>query len=500
VKLVTKINVGFHFADDRGNRISSTEFAKFLLAKSLDACDPALAASVRSEGNWRKNYQRYFLATSKIEFANRNRGFDLASSALATMGAQIIREDGASLSQLAQIGFGQRNLVHTIRVKGGSVAQRFWPEADNALPEVADSWAQQGLAEDDVVRAFEFLHRNPSLPIADDLLIALAGNAELAPTRDWLSMGGRVAVVARPNPKAWQELIAHARSTAGELLICVDSSVSISSTASDEEIAAVAGLNFVDQVAEVASWVHDLSRNENRIVISSNAYVGGSKQIIAQAAQDAIIGVASDNIARAKLALSWLATPLDVVVADASIAEKQLAAFDIRSFAEKVRDAIFAPWGQLKPAQPELVDSPNGKFTNFDASSVRQGSSYLLAKHSEKWRALVSARRGNLTSFTVAPPATTRSVLRVKVLEKTYRGLGAFGIAPFEATAARRAMALILLRNLHDPASPAAPQNSAKSPVAMVSATAIHGGIWRLGYHPDSIWVAATLLGWLRRK
>jgi hypothetical protein len=490
----------FHFADENGNTLSSTEFAKFLLARSLDACDPALAASVRAETNWRKHYQRYFLATSKIEFADRNHSFDLASSALATLGAQIVRQDGASLTQLAQIGFGQRNLVHTIRIKGTAVAQRYWPEADHALPEVADSWVGQGLAEEDVIHAFEFLHRNPNLPIADDLLIALAGNAELAPTRDWLSLGGRVAVVARPNQKAWLELIAHARASAGELLVCVDSSVSISHTASDEEIASVAGLNFVEQVAEVSSWVHELSRNENRIVISSNAYVGGSKQIIAQAAQDAIIGVASENVPRAKLALSWLATPLDVVVADSNLAERQLAAYDMRGFAEKIRDSIFSTFGQLKPAEPEVVQSAQGAFTNFDASSVRQGSSYLLAKHSEKWRALVSARRGNLVSFTVAPPATTRSVLKVKILEKTYRGLGIFGIAPFEASAARRAMALILLRNLHDPASPAAPQNIAASPVAMVSATAIHGGTWRLGYRPDTIWIAATLFGWLRRK
>lgn len=489
---------GFHFADGNGNTLSSTEFAKFLLARAADASDPALAASIRAESKWRKNYQRYFLQVARIEFAERNNGFALANSGLGTLSGNIVDAEGSSLFELAEIGFTKRNIVHTIRIKGSGIADRYWPEADHALPEVADSWAQQGLAEEDVVHAFEFLHRNPALPIADDLLIALAGNAELAATRDWLDMGGRVAVVARPNAKAWADLIAHARGSAGELLVPVSNPLSHS--ASDEELAASAGLNFVDQIALTSSWLHELSRGENRIVISSNAYVGGSKQIIAQAAQDALIAVASENIAKSRLALSYLATPLDIVVTEKAIAEKQLAAFDMRDLGEKIRDAIFKPFGQLLPAAPEAVEAESNSFAIFDASSVRQGSSYLLAKHSEKWRAIVSARRGNLVSFTVAPPATTRSVLGVKILEKTYRGLHHFGVVPFESSAARRAMALILLRNLHDQSSPAAAQNSLKQPVAMVSATAIHGGTWRLGYRPDTIWVAATLFGWLRRK
>ncbi len=490
----------FFFTNASGERVNSTEFAKALLASATEPFDGTLANRIRAEGNWRKNYQRYFYAVGRTEFSDRNAGFEISKSGLDQLGSLIVNQNGHSLSALAKAGFATKALVRTIRIKGEGVPQNYWTESKQSLSAVARSWHERGLAEADVVHAFEFLEQNPQLPIAGDLLVALAGNAELSATRDWLSLGGRVAVIARPNPSAWRELIQFARTSAGELLIPVSSTQQVSNDSTDEQIAAIAGINFVDEIEQAASWIHDLSRLDARLVLASYAYVGGSKQIIAQAAQDALIAIACENLAKAKVALSWLATPLDIVNAEPPIAEKQFAAYAIRSAVEKARDGFWSLFGHLKAAAPDTIVDGAETFAIFDASSVRQGSSYLLAKHSEKWRALVAARQGHLTSFTVAPPAKTRSVLRVKILAKTYRGLWRFGVEPFSAAATSRAMALILLRNLHDPKSPAAPQNSAKSPLAMVSATAIHGGVWRLGYHPESIWVPATVLGWLAKK
>ena len=489
----------FRFVDSSGATTSSTGFAQQLIADSIQSISADLADSIRAEQNWRQNYQRYFLAVAELEFADRNQGFDLAVAALTALGSRIQDSDGTSISDLARAGFGKTGLVQTHMIRGEGLAQSYWPDRSQTLVSQAKQWHDRGYAEADVVSAFEFLQQNAELPIAGDLLIALAGNAELAATKEWLSLGGRVAVIARQNEATWLDLIQHARGSAGELLIPVAAETQLSHSASDKELAGAAGIDFVNQIEASASWIHELSRIENRVVLASFAYVGGSKQIIAQAAQDALIAVASENIAKSKLALSYLATPLDVVVADSALAEKQFAAYAIRTTSEKIRDAIFSRFGSLKPASPTVHHGSKDSFTIFDASSVRQGPSYLLAKHSEKWRALVSARRGNLVSFTVAPPATTRSVLSVNILNKTYRGLRRFAVEPFDAKVTRRAMALILLRNLHDPASPASPQNSVGNPVALVSATAIHGGIWRLGYHPDTIWVAATLFGWLTK-
>ena len=496
----TPIANDFFFTNGSGSRVNSTDFAKSLLAKAVEPFDEALAKRISAEGNWRKNYQRYFYAVGRLEFTDRNAGFEISKSGLDQLGRLIVNSQGQSLTGLAKDGFATKGQVRTIRIRGEGVPKSYWVESKQSLSEIASTWHARGLAEDDVVRAFEFLEHNPGLKLEGDLLVALAGNAELSATKDWLSLGGRVAVVARQNQRAWRELIEFARGSAGELLIPISNLHHLASDASDDQIAEAAGLNFVEDIEKTASWIHDLSRLDARLVLASYAYVGGSKQIIAQAAQDSLIAVTCENLAKAKVALSWLATPLDIVNAEPAIAEKQFAAYEIRSAIEKLRDGVWSCFGQLKPARPETVANGVEPFAIFDASSVRQGSSYLLAKHSEKWRALVAARQGHLTSFTVAPPARTRSVLRVKILAKTYRGLGRFAVEPFDAKATSRAMALILLRNLHDPESPASPQNSAKSPLAMVSATAIHGGVWRLGYHPETIWVPATVLGWFAKE
>jgi hypothetical protein len=484
----------FSFRDSQLNQVGSTDFAKQLLASSVNKADPVLAAEILAEGNWRKNYQSYFMRLSAIEFGDRGVSLEVMQSALTAMTEQIRNEDNRSLAELAVEGFAATGLVETVTITGTASVEARWPSLQQGssqqnLSRVAADWVARDLAEPDVVEAFKFLDANPQVQPAGDLMFALAGNAELSGARDWLSLGGRVAVIARPNETAWQSLIEHAERSAGTLLVPV-----LRERASNGSLAKRAGLDLVQDVSAIASWLHEISRAESRLVIASYAYIGGSNQIIAQAAQDALIAVACANLAKSKLALTWLATPLDVIVADAAVLKRQNSKSENRSCSVRLRDSFWKLFGQLKKTSISSIETPAGPVCIFDASSVRQGSSYLLAKHSEKWRAMVAARQGNLVSYTVAPPATTRSVLSVKILNLTYKGLGRFGVHPFTAEATRRSMALLLLRNLNDPAAPGASAKSSNQ-TALVSATAIHGGTWSLPYIPDSIWVPATVLG-----
>lgn len=483
----------FSFMDAQGKPLGSTDFAKQILASAAQLADPNLAQDIAAETKWRKNYQRYFLRFSELEFANA-RSMDVMQSALNALTGQIRNENKQSMIDVARQGFASAGLVQTIEIGGHSTTEARWPVKVASLEVIADDWVRRGLAESDVASAFRFLDQHPDVAPGGDLLFALAGNAELSSAKDWLSLGGRVAVVARPNAAAWQLLIDHAKNTSGTLLVPV-----LSSRGSAGELSQLAGLDLVQDIEAIASWLHDLSRKESRLVLSSYAYVGGSNQIIAQAAQDALIAVASANIVKSKLALSWLATPLDVVVGDVSIYADQLAKHRSRGFVARTRDAFWGIFGEVAKPAAKLIEVGTSRAASFDASSIRQGSSYLLAKHSEKWRAMVAARQGNLVSYTVAPPATTRSVLRVKILNYTYKGLARFGIYPFSAQATRRVMALLLLRNLNDPSAVAAPANSSNQ-VALVSSTAVHAGTWRTAYQPDSIWVVATVLGFFSRK
>ncbi len=482
----------FTFRDPKGNPVGSTEFAKQVIATAVEKSHADLARDILAENKWRKNYQKYFLRLSEIEFGDRAVAFEVMQSALAAMTEQIQNENNESIGGLARAGFISKGLVETVEIRGVGVVEPRWHNAK--LSDLATDWVNRDLAEPDVLEAFKFLDENPGLKPNGDLLFALAGNAELSGAKDWLSLGGRVAVVARPNPIAWRSLIDHAKQSAGTLLVPV-----LLANSAKPEVFERAGLDLVQDVAAIASWLHELSRNESRMVVSSYAYIGGSNQIIAQAAQDPIIAAAAANMAKLKLALSWLATPLDVVVAGTEIYDRQLDKHRARGSAVRMRDSFWRIFNQLEKPASSLIETASGQAVSFDASSVRQGSSYLLAKHSEKWRAMVAARQGNLVSYTVAPPAATRSVLGVRVLNYTYKGLARFGVYPFSAAATRRVMALLLLRNLNDSNSPAATENSGNQ-VRLVSATSVHAATWRLAYKSESIWIAATVLGFFSRR
>jgi hypothetical protein len=194
------------------------------------------------------------------------------------------------MAELAVNGFATANLVDTVEITGTAQTLKRWPGANQNLSQLAADWVARDLAEPDVLEAFKFLDANPNVRPAGDLLFALAGNAELSGAKDWLSLGGRVAVVARPNPAAWQSLIEHAERSGGTLLVPV-----LRARSTEGSLAERAGLDLVQDVEAIASWLHQVSRSASRVVIASYAYIGGSNQIIAQAAQDALIAAASKD-------------------------------------------------------------------------------------------------------------------------------------------------------------------------------------------------------------
>jgi hypothetical protein len=454
------------FIDGQGQPTGSTDFAKFVLAEAAGSFDQALAAEILAESNWRKNYQQYFRRFSWLELSHP----EVADRALAAMGQHYQDEQGQSPYAQALRGFQSREAFDFEAVVGTRLKRPI------VLPSSASGLTEQQ-ATIDALRSLDFVRANPNLDLSNDLLVAIAGNAELSGARDWLSWGGSVALIARKNDRALQRLIDHAKTSAGTLYFVAE------------------GLDPISQIENCGAFVRQLSTLGKRMVFASYGYAPGSKQIELQIAQDAILSVAL-NLPKQQLAFSWLGTPLDVIAANPEIVRQQIAAYRGRGFTTKLRDFFWQIFGELKPAEPEIDGELEVGI--FDASANRQGPSYLLAKHSERWRALVAARQGALVSFTVAPPAETTSVLGAKkVLARTYRGLRKLGVNPLPAADTATLMAGILARNLHDELAPTRSWrgSTAAELASLTSATSIHAGLWTMPYRIDSIWVAATVIG-----
>lgn len=482
--------MALNFVDSStGERIGSTVLGRQILSLATRAIDPEFSRRIDDLKNWRKGYQPIFRELTKLEFFQEKNCLEIASLGLEQLSKSITDDSGRNLGQIIEEGWRGDSQVETFIVSGTGKARPISIPGISSLTDAAQIWSHEKICEPGLVSSFKFLDAHKKLPVQMDLLIALAGAAEYAPSRHWLDLGGTVAVVARPGTTRWLELIQHARSSGGTLLIPIlksrvpEGSISLS----DEVIAQNAGLDICEDAEALAGWVAALATTRReRIVLGQYAYAPGAKHILVQAVQDALAAAICDRLPANRVALAWLATPTDSTAVPADVLQDSLERFASRGLGAKLRDLLLG----MRRTQGQFFESRFGeKLALIDPTSSVQGSSYALAKRTQRWRAYLANSQGVKVSYAVAPPARTWSVLSLRVLNATYRGAPKFGLQPFSVEEATLATTALLVRDLHGPM----PQRGSTS---LHTDSAIHGGLWRLIYRPAQVWTRATLLGW----
>jgi hypothetical protein len=199
--------VSIRFLDPAtGADVRSTEFARRTLAAAAKD-KRELFQNITGAPNWRKWYIRLYGQLAIEEGRSPAQLAKMATSGLAEFHAHLHTTSGQKLSEAVATGFDS-DLVETVVVKGSgskqsvSVAKNQGPLAD-----LAANWDSNGWAEPGLIESFRFLDQSPNLSLEGNLLFAVAGAAEFAPTEHWLAWGGEVAVVARNNPSTWEKLL-----------------------------------------------------------------------------------------------------------------------------------------------------------------------------------------------------------------------------------------------------------------------------------------------------
>lgn len=472
-----------------GEQIGSTRLARQILEAATRGINPSFADEIMNLKNWRKGYQPIYRALTKLEFFQERDGLEIAGTGLEVLARSIKDDSGRDLNEIVEAGWLGDAQVETFIVGGTGEIRPLAIPGISSLTDAAQIWAHEKLAEPGLVNSFKFLDAHKKLPIQMDLLIALAGAAEYAPTKHWLEIGGTVAVVARPGKQRWLDLIAHARATGGTLLVPVLKSrvQGTSISLSDEAIAENAGLDICDDAEALAGWIAALSMTrKERIVLGQYAYAPGAKHIFVQGVQDALAAALCKRLPVSRVALAWLATPTDSTAVPAEVLQDSLDRFASRPAAVKFRDFLLG----MRKTNGEFFENRFGeKLALIDPTSSVQGSSYALAKRTQRWRAYLANSQGVKVSYAVAPPARTRSVLSHRVLNATYRGAPKFGLKPFTVEDATLATTALLIRDLHGPMAQ-------RGATALHTESAIHAGLWRFIYRPAQVWTRATLIGW----
>ena len=477
-----------------GADVRSTEFARRTLAAAAKD-NLELYQNISGAPDWRKWYIRLFAELAIEEGRSPAQLAKMATAGLNEFHAHLHTSSGEKLSAAVAKGFDS-DLVETVAIRGsGSKMPIAVARHSGPLATLAAEWDSRGWAEPGLIESFRFLDQNPNLSLDGNLLFAVAGAAEFAPTEQWLEWGGQVAVVARNNPRTWERLIAMARASAGEMLVPVirqDKSVPLENL-SDQELAQIAGLDMLEHYAEIASWMSKLSNKAtSRFILGLYAYTPKVNHVRVQAVQETLADLAMKSFSKDKLVLSWLATPTDSTAGPASIGHDQQNRFSRRTSARVIRDSFLGIINAARPAKPKYFDSESGeKLMLIDASVQQQGPSYSFSKRTQRWRAYLAHYAGFRVSYQVSPPARTNSVLRHKILRASYQGAPLFGVKPFEVDIAKSASAACLVRDALDPNA----YSTKDTTTQLQCFSAIHGGLWRIAYRPRSVWIAATLLG-----
>lgn len=456
---------------------SSQAFAIELIRRALGPTADSL--TLGEPQDWRTNYRGVFGRLTALEQSDAEARRQ--NALLGQLHGLIVDDGGANLfEQVSDSAKRLSNPVRTVTVQGLAPAVTLStigvPTAE-AL--IANRLAEPGIRRS--LQAFDELGESQLNPA--QAMIAIGSNAELSLVPEWLSIGGTVIAIARPNRDKWMHRIAAALASGGSLVIPIRADRATQFTDAElqdlpiEHLADLAGVDLESDLAAIAAWLRELIaiEPERSYVALATVYAGGAKQILAAAAADALLAMLMEQLPPGRLALGWLATPLESIAATEELLDAREAGFRGRGIPTRIRDGLLriSLGGPKRPLRMPVLDF----------SVARQGSSYLLAKRIERWRAASASTLGYQTWLQVAPPAITHSTVGHKFVRAAFRGATRFGITSFEPWMLRDLLAASLLGAL-------------RSGESVSYESAIHGGVWRSPYQPDSIWLPATVLGW----
>lgn len=488
---------------------STTATGRAIFADSVREVDPQLSDRIEQTKDWRKGY--IIPMRDIVVSASRNPQAAVAISraGLASMHRRFAFTRGSEDLTLTQAMDSptEDKAIESVTVRGRSSREEEFSIPYQGrrifgqdLRRQIDKWVNTGTAEPSFGNALHLVMDNPDwLDLRETDIAILGAGAEMAPTRSLLRWGAHIHALDLPRPDIWQRLIDITRNTPGSLRIPI-SPTEVGKTPfttggnvhpeDDSTIAGVAGIDLLNQPAEIAQWINQI---ESRFVLGNYTYADGALHALLSVSADEIFAQLAKT--RKDITLAFLATPTDVFMVPKECVDASRARWSHRGIAGNLQSPLRL-FGQFEPNYPTTYFSDNGtEFGLCDSLVLQQGPNYLLAKRIQRWRALVARHEGFAVSLNLAPATRTQSVLKNRALAAAYAGAGRFGVEVFEPATSTALMAAMLVHDLRNPLSTANPSTPLKNPMDLFVEGANHGGLWRSAYAPRSVLGIAALLG-----
>ena len=483
---------GIQFPESDTGQISTTETGKQIFSSAIGSSDHALSISILKEAKWRKNYMKFIPQVVKTALIG-----DDAAEAIAQRGLkacydqfQFVRSGKKYRVQQAMEKFSS-DLFFTAKIEGKADRESFVQVEHKGLSLQGPSlhWQINSWIEDGIIEAE---HGYDVLKMVDDksardlrgkTFILLGAGSEVGPLKTLLSLGATVIAIARSKPDNWKRLIKLAEASSGTLLIpCKHNPKNLN----QEAISKIAGADLLTQAPEIAYWLNSFSQP---MTLGSYAYLDGALHVQVSLAMDAI---AQYLLARRNdISLSYLLTPSDVYSIPRSIAKHGVNRYESKTLLGMIKRTVKAiSFGRLyAPSIGEEIKDENGRrFSVLDNLVNQQGPNYVLAKHIQRWRAIVSSKENIKVSCNVAPASSTESVTSNRFFAAAIWGSESFGVEVFSPTTVNTLMTLQLLSDLQS-------ERIQPRGESLFVTGANHGGAWRIGYCFRSLLIPSLIVG-----
>ncbi len=476
-------HTGVQFPEVEGRR-STQQTSRDVFSTAVVDVDPVLAEAINGERDWRRHYPRHLRELTARAAVSAQAASSIARAGLRRLheGFEFVDAEGsrslsAAVAEPPTPHLGTRTVTGQTDHPGELVVPyRGEDLRGGRIVDQAAAWADRGVVEPAFVDAIRRVVEHPEWLDLRGLTFGILGaGAEMGPTKHLLSWGATVAAVDVPVDDVWARLRRFAEAGSGILHEPVRPD-------------GAAGVDLVTEPAAVRAWLAEFG---DRLVIGNYAYAGGAMFPRVAMAADAVIVDLQRRIPGA--ALAYLATPTDVfAVPEAAVA----MARSRQSGNAAVVIRTLSGGRAFVPRFRTTLTTEDGRSLGIaDSLIVQQGPNYALAKRLQRWRGLVARQDGFFSSVHVAPATMTRSVMDNRLLAAAYRGAHLFDVEVFAPETSRAVMSALLVHDLRSGDATADPAGGSASGEHDLTASAVHGGLWRIAWEPRSALPFAVLAG-----
>lgn len=308
-------------------RRSTSATGRDVVADALRPLDADLAEAVAGRDAWHTTYIASLRDLTRAETTTEDAAVTVARAGLASVHRRFrFHLDGEDLplDQVVRAGSspaGAPAALYTVEVSGDGgppVAGLEVPLGGALLGGAAllrqvEDWCRAGVAEPSFAESLSAVVAHPEwLDLRDVTVVVLGAGSEMGPLASLARWGAHVVAVDLPGYATWRRLIDLVRSTPGRMSVPV--SRWLPATATDDEIAAAAGVDLLGGAADVLDWLLEMP---GPLTVGGYVYADGPRNVRAAVATDMVLSALLE--ARGDTTPAFLATPTDVFAVPAAV-------------------------------------------------------------------------------------------------------------------------------------------------------------------------------------